>query len=142
LNLYLDTSALVKLYVREPGSEQLAELTKLALFTATSWVAYVEFVAAITRSVRLRTVSRTSASRKLTLFQHHWEDLVQIEASRLVITRAATIAWEHGLRGYDSLHLASALIWQEALAESITFATYDQELGKVAGEVGLPRFPA
>jgi uncharacterized protein len=141
LNLYLDTSALVKLYVREPGTDQVYEVTKLALSTATSWVAYVEFVSALTRSVRIRTISRTDATRKVASFHHNWDNLIQIEASKLVITRAATVAWEQGLRGYDSVHLASALIWQEVLAEPVTFATYDRELGKAAAQVGFPHFP-
>jgi predicted nucleic acid-binding protein len=141
LNLYLDTSALVKLYIREPGSTDMLWLLHQSLLAATSWVGYVEVVSALTRAIRMKTLSRKSASRKLTQFQHQWSDLFHIEVSTITITRAAPLAWEYGLRAYDSLHLASALIWQETLAEPVTLATYDRQLWETARQVGLLSFP-
>jgi predicted nucleic acid-binding protein len=141
LNIYLDTSALVKLYVRESGSADLYSQMQASQLSATSWLTYVEFVAALTRSMRMKTLSRSSAGRKLAQFQHGWSDLMQVEVTLVVITRAANIAWDHGLRGYDSLQLASALIWQETLAEPVTLAAYDLELWDVAAKVGLHNFP-
>ena len=40
--LYLDTSALVKLYIEEPGSERVREALNEAPIVSTSRVAYVE----------------------------------------------------------------------------------------------------
>ncbi|RIK37623.1 MAG: VapC toxin family PIN domain ribonuclease [Chloroflexi bacterium] len=141
MNLYLDTSALVKLYIREPGSADMQRLLHESLLAATSWVGYVEVVSALTRAVRMKTLSRNSASRKLAQFQHQWGDLFHIEVTTLVITLAAPLTWEHELRAYDSLHLASALIWQETLAEPVTLATSDLQLWETARKVGLLNFP-
>lgn len=51
------------------------------------------------------------------------------------------LAWEHGLRGYDAVHLAAALPWHEALGESVTVATYDKQLWQAAQSTGLVVWP-
>ena len=59
-----------------------------------------------------------------------------------MVARADDLAFQHGLRGYDAVHLASALAWAEALEETITFATFDVQLWRAAAEHGaLSRFP-
>lgn len=51
------------------------------------------------------------------------------------------IAWEHGLRGYDAVHLATALVWRETLGEAVTVATWDRELWRAARDAGLSPWP-
>lgn len=46
----------------------------------------------------------------------------------IAIDRAAALAWEHGARGYDAMHLAVALTWQESVGSPVTLATFDREL--------------
>ena len=50
--LYLDTSSLVKLYVDEPGSEDVLRLVDQAELVTTSVVAYAEARAALARRRR------------------------------------------------------------------------------------------
>jgi hypothetical protein len=45
------------------------------------------------------------------------------------------------LRGYDAIHLASALECHDRTGEDVTVATYDRGLWDAAGEAGLTRFP-
>ena len=52
------------------------------------------------------------------------------------------LAWEHGLRGCDAVHLATALAWRETLGEAVTVATYDRELWRGALAAGLSPWPA
>jgi hypothetical protein len=59
-----------------------------------------------------------------------------------LVARAAALAWEHGLRGYDAVHLAAALVWRETLGEPVTVATYDRELWRGAQASGLQPWPA
>jgi hypothetical protein len=45
------------------------------------------------------------------------------------------------MRGYDAVHLAAALIWQEALMLPVTLATYDKELADAGKKSGLKVLP-
>ena len=54
---------------------------------------------------------------------------------------ADTLAWDYGLRGYDAVHLASALTWQEALGEPVLLATFDKQLWSAAPKAGVAIWP-
>lgn len=55
--------------------------------------------------------------------------------------RACQISFTHKFRGYDSLHLAAACLWQEKLALPVTLATYDRELWQAGREAGVQVWP-
>ena len=55
--------------------------------------------------------------------------------------KADALAWEHDLRGYDAVHLASALFWQESLGEPVTIATFDAQLWQAGQPIGLSVWP-
>jgi len=59
----------------------------------------------------------------------------------VLVERAAQLARENGLRGYDATHFATALIWQEILETHLTLATFDRELWLVAKKVGIAVWP-
>jgi prevent-host-death family protein len=50
-------------------------------------------------------------------------------------------AEEYGLRGYDSVHLAAALLWQERVGYPVVLATFDAELWQAAHRAGLEVWP-
>jgi len=77
------------------------------------------------------------AKRVLAAFTGDWEHLVRLQVGEPLVARAAGLAWEHGLRGYDTVHLAAALLWHEALGEPVTVATYDKQLWRGALASGL-----
>lgn len=58
-----------------------------------------------------------------------------------LVARAESLAWEYHLRGYDSVHLAAAQIWQEAPGYAVTLATFDQDLGEAAQKADLDVWP-
>lgn len=47
----------------------------------------------------------------------HWPTFNIIQITEAVIAPADTLAWEHGLRGYDAVDLAEVVTWQEAFGE-------------------------
>lgn len=140
--LYLDASALVKRYVAEAGSSEVAAAIGSGRLLATAVISRAEVTAALARAVRLKFVTRKAATAGLSDFEADWPDLIRLEVSEAVVARAASVAWQQGLRGYDAVHLASALHWQEALGEAVTLATYDRELWRGAQASGLLRWPA
>ena len=139
--VYLDSSALVKRYVEEPGSREMARLIERAALAGTAVITRVEVAAALAKAIRARALSREQAGAALQAMQEDWESLVRLQLTELLISRAASLAWQHGLRGYDATHLAAALFWSEMLGEPVALATWDRQLWKAARENGLETFP-
>jgi predicted nucleic acid-binding protein len=67
--------------------------------------------------------------------------LVRLDVSWQIAKRAAALAWEYGLRGYDAMHFASALGWQDAIDMPVTLATYDRDLWRAAQKAGMQVWP-
>ena len=139
--VYLDASAVVKRYLSESGSAQVASLIAEAQAIATAVISRAEVAAAFAKAARVGLVSRESALEALTAFNGDWQDLMRLQISDPLAARAGTLAWEHGLRGYDAVHLATALMWQETLGEMVTVATFDRELWRSAQSSGLSPWP-
>ena len=70
-----------------------------------------------------------------------WSTWIRIAVDENLVSRAEGLAWEHRLRGYDAIHLAAALAWQERAATPIVMATFDRELWQAAQRAGLATWP-
>ena len=138
---YLDASALVKRYLVERGSRETTALTAESEMTATSIVSRAEVAAALAKAARAGLVTRDVARNAQRSFDGDWQDLVRVPVTEALVERADTLAWEHGLRGYDAVQLASALTWQESVGEEIVLATFDQQLWEAAKRTGVTSWP-
>ena len=139
---YLDASALVKRYVTERHSAETIELTSTADIVATSLVSRAEVAAALAKAVRSGLLSEADARKAQRTFAGEWPDLARIPVTEALVARADALAWDHALRGYDAVQLASALTWQESVGTDILVATFDAQLWKAAREVGMKPWPA
>jgi len=139
--LYLDASALVKRYVAEPGSMEVGDAISRADVVGTALISRAEVAAALAKATRVGALTQEEASACLQVFRGEWPDLMRVQVTEMVVTRAATFAWEHGLRGYDAVHLAPASLWQDALGEPVMLSTFDRQLWKAAMHVGLALHP-
>ena len=139
--LYLDASALVKRYVAEPGSAAVESLIGGAQAVGTGVLSRAEVAAALAKAARAGLVTRESAAKALQAFNADWEHMIRFQVSEPLVARAASLAWEHGLRGYDAIHLASAVVWREMLGGPVSVATYDRELWRSAQASGLSAWP-
>lgn len=139
--LYLDTSAIVKRYIREHGTPEVEVAVQRASFISSAFITRVEVAAAFAKAVRTKLLDHETALQNLETFRQDWRDYERLEVSEMVVARADSLAWQHGLRGYDAVQLAAALIWQETLESAVTFATYDKNLWTAARQVGLEPFP-
>ena len=139
--LYLDTSALVKRYISELGTAEVAQAIAGAQVIGTSIVARAEMAAALAKAVRVNALDQKVATSALQVFRSEWPRLVRVQATELLVGRADSLAWDLGLRGTDAVHLASAVLWQEGMDEVITFATFDGQLWEAASQLGLTPFP-
>jgi predicted nucleic acid-binding protein len=140
--LYLDASALVKRYVDEPGSTEVKQAISGAKLIGTALISRAEVAAALAKAVRMEALTPKDAWATLQVFREEWPDLVQVQVTEMLVTRADTFAWEHNLRGYDAVHLAAASLWQDAMNEEVTLAAFDRRLWATARRVGLVPYPA
>lgn len=139
--LYLDASALVKRYVDEHGSSDVMRITAEAAAVATTIVSRAETAAALAKAVRVGALRQEDAVTAAQFFRSEWDNFVRIQVTEAVVARADQFAWAFGLRGYDAVQLASALLWHEHMNETIVFATYDRHLWQTAASVALTPFP-
>ena len=139
--LYLDASALVKRYVAEPGSAAVESLIGGAQAVGTGVLSRAEVAAALAKAACAGLLTRESAAKALQAFTADWEHMIRLQVSEPLVARAAALAWEHGLRGYDAVHLATALVWREMLGGPVSVATYDRELWRSAQASGLSVWP-
>jgi predicted nucleic acid-binding protein len=139
--LYLDASALVKRYIVERGSAEVAAAIAGSETVGTSIISRAETAAALAKAVRVGTLSRDEAASALQVFRSEWPNLVRVQPTEMLIARADALAWELGLRGYDAVQLASALSWQDGLSDRVMMATFDRKLWQAAQRSGLIPFP-
>ena len=139
--VYLDASALVKRYIAEAGSKELGHLVASADVLGTSLVTRAEVGAAMAKAVRTGALLQEQGRVALQVFRVQWADLARLDITETTVARADALAWQHGLRGYDAVHLAVVLIWQETIAELVTLATFDRKLWQSGKAAGLEVWP-
>ena len=135
--LYLDTSALVKLYVDEAASDVVRRAVADVTHVATSRVAYPEARAAFARRHLAGDFSRLDLRRVVAALDRDFSSLVVMELGVAVATQAGELAERHGLRGFDAIHLASALDCSRLLGVQPEFLTFDTRQAAAARNEGL-----
>ena len=140
--LYLDSSALVKRYVCEPGADETRAAIEAATVVGTVVISRAEVAAAMSKAVRMNVLTRSEAWACLQAFRAEWDRFVQVQATQTVVARADALAWEQGLRGYEAVHLAAASVWQDNMARPVTCYTFDLGLWRAAQRVGLTAGPS
>ena len=135
--LYVDTSALVKLYVAEEGSETVREAVNQAGTVATSRVAYAEARAALAMAARLGRISEEERAVAAATFRSEWHAYSVVNVTQPVVELAAELAEAKSLRGFDAIHLASSLLIHQRTRETVRFLAWDKALLKAASDMGL-----
>lgn len=133
--LYLDSSALLKLLVEEPGSAETEAATAEATQLATVALTYVEVHSALARMKAGRRLSERQRGVCVDIFSDIWGDLAVVPVSESLIHHAAQLADRHLLRGYDAVHLAGAL--ELVGAGPTSFASWDDRLNVAAAKERL-----
>lgn len=139
--LYLDTSALVKRYFREQYSEEILSRWKSATHIVTSFVAYAETMASLYRKKREADLADALIRKIVDSFQQDWEGFIRVEVNGELNAYIDRVVAKHPLRGFDAIHLASAIVIHERLPEGFVFACFDDRLASAAQSQGLETFP-
>ncbi|MEX5215537.1 MAG: type II toxin-antitoxin system VapC family toxin [Nitrospiraceae bacterium] len=133
--LYWDTSALVKQYIVERGTETVQRWQ--AESAATCMIAFTEVYSAVMRRRREGSLSESVARSILQTFRQDWSSYLRVPVHEEVITRGAALIEQYKLRTLDALHLASALGLREELEEAIALIAADGDLLNAASAEGL-----
>ncbi len=134
MNYFFDTSALVKLYHAETGSERLeTELSRFAddLIISVSDLSRIEFYSVILKKVRTKDIKHDKAKQALALFEQDWGEFNCLVVDGTVKTNAAELlkklAPTANLGTLDALQLSTALLAHKTLAVDC-FVTADKRL--------------
>ena len=139
MNIYLDTSGLVKLLVQEDGSETMVRVWDEADFIFAGVLAYPEARAALATGERGRRLSEAEHHRAKRILARRWDEIQVVQLDGPLAVQAGDLSERYGLRAYDAVHLACAL----ALAGTgAVLATWDRELHQAARWAGLSVIPA
>jgi uncharacterized protein len=140
---FFDSSALVKRYVREVGTDWVRVITDPAannkIYIAE--ITGVEVVAAITRRVRTKSISKTDADTAIKQFRYDFAKQYKIsEILSSLISVAMDLTEVHQLRAYDAVQLSVALgidLQNKAIAKTIPVATAIPSLTIVSSDDAL-----
>lgn len=141
---FFDSSAIVKRYVNEIGSNFVDSLTDLKSrnIVLLARVTRVEVAAAIARRLKNKSITPADAQNILAAFQY---DLINnyytVEITPVLLSSAMSLATKHALRGYDAVQLAAVLESNEEriinLLPPLTLISADAELNAAAQAEGL-----
>lgn len=140
--LYLDASALVKRYIQDKASQDVSTWIKAADLVVTGRITRVEVAAAIARAGRMKLIPADETLAVLRQFRSEGESFQRLLINKSTVARGDVLAVAHNLRGYNAIHLAWVLIWQETLGVPVTLATFDSQLIEVARRVHLRYLPS
>jgi predicted nucleic acid-binding protein len=141
--VYVDTSALVKRYITEPGSAWVRTLLEKQISGVfTSLLTIIEGVCTFTRRQREGMLSSEDYHQLLAVFDYdvayHYK-LLTVEP--VVVDTARQLATRHPLRAYDAVQLATAWLLNQQLMRTakapLTFVGADDRLIAVAQAEGL-----
>lgn len=134
MTLYVDTSALLRFALGEPGA--LDELRQADRLISSELLA-VECRRTIDRLQRLGSLPPDDAASRLDLLTA-WLEAVDLVLLRAPILARAGDPMPSPLGTLDALHLATALVWRDRTEETVTVATHDVELAQAARAHGFP----
>jgi predicted nucleic acid-binding protein len=131
---YLDTSALVPLLITEASSAACQRFWNDADTVVSSRLLYAEAAAALAQGHRLRRISAHVHDNSLERLDQMCEELDLVEVDDSLVHRAAALAREFGLRGYDAIHCASA---ERLIDPTLVAAAGDQTLLEAWNRIGI-----
>lgn len=130
---YVDTSALLRVVLREPGVT--VDLRACDALVSSELIA-VESLRTIDR-LRLQgalTMDEAAARRAVVT---DWLEAIDLVLLRPPVLSRASDPLPVALGTLDALHLATAIIWRERMQQSLVMATHDGNLALAARAFGF-----
>jgi predicted nucleic acid-binding protein len=128
VTLYVDASAMLKLYVEEPESAACEEI----MVSDPVWLTGRHTVVEVRRNLARLLEGRALASAR-EQFGPDWERCNVVELDETTCRHAAEIAEVTGARSLDAMHLGAA---RRAGGGRVPFLTYDLRQAQIARTLG------
>jgi uncharacterized protein len=139
---YFDTSAIIKRYRTEIGTDVVDEILKNPLSQDrfyTSFLTILEVTSGITRLVRGQQLTESIAGEIFSRFRQDIQDHFRIlPLDNETVNRAVSVVEKFGLRSADAIHMATAIYVFSAIPESShVMVSSDRELLESARSANL-----
>ena len=134
--IYIDTSAYLKIFLKEKGSDKVRKLVKENSLLASA-ILTSECFSAFSRRRQGKEIDDKTFDR---LVNRVKKDLPYIEIVRLtddVLRRTEELLLQSTVRTLDAVHVASALLFQESTGIDLTFVTSDKKQAEFTNDKGL-----
>jgi len=139
--LYLDSSALVKRYITEQGSDLVKFWIKSSSTVITSIITLAEVSAAIARVRRMNIISSEEAIIAFNSLNNDWPCLQRLPLVEVTVQKASNLVNIYDLRGDDAVQMASAMMAKDLVGKPIWLATFDQLLASAAKKADIKTLP-
>ncbi len=132
--LYLDTSSMLKLFVAEEASDEVAAWVEAATVLVASAVAHVEVHSAVARRQGDGSLTLANSEAVSRDFLRFWSDMAVLPVDERA---ASELALRHRLRALDAIHLAAALRSRGSQGRKVTVSSFDERLLAAARAEGF-----
>jgi predicted nucleic acid-binding protein len=133
VTVYVESSALLKIYVDEPESA-----TAAAALAGRRWVSGRHTLVEVRRNLR-RLVDGADYERARQRFDAHWSELDAVDLGEPATELAAQLAERTGVRSLDALHLGAAAM--AGAEDGLPIVTFDHRLANAARSLGWAVLP-
>jgi len=132
VKLFFDTSAFIKRYVDEPGSDRVLNLTSKAEELGLSVLVLPESISTLRRLLRENLMAETDYHALKDAILTDLDDADLCDMTSSVLKHTVTCLERSPLRALDAVHIGSALVYQPDL-----FISADSRQIKAAEREGL-----
>ena len=136
--LYLDTSALVKLFLDEQHSDWVRQWAEESALVMVSELTWTEMCAALALKRRTGQITAAQIDATLAELNEDWPRYQRLGTDAALFNEAGALALRLDLRAYDSVQLAGAWRAFGATGPSLKFCSFDRKLNTAAQALGLP----
>ena len=132
---YLDSSALLRLILREPGALDFDDLRSCESIISSELLA-VECPRTIDRLRLQGSLSTEEAASRFAVVKDWLEAVDLVLLQRPILARASE-PFPTPLGTLDAVHLATALVWRDRMRQELVMATHDGGLAVAARAFGI-----
>lgn len=135
--IYLDSSVLIKKYFDEFASKLVVDIWNENKYIAISQVGYSEILGTIQKKQKIENFSDKVKDSITKKFKNDWDECIKMNVDQSINLELDRIHSKYLLRGFDAIHLVSAIILFREIEEETLFLSADDTLSKAAKKDGL-----